>query len=275
MTDLQFADEVLDRLQERYPRFHARSYIFVLQALTLAVVVAREAAIGLALGFALRALIAGAEFAGHLSGQQIGFSYGATIDPQSGVRNNMLATLYGMLATLGFLAINGHHAVLRALARPGRVVVVDAVCSGRPAGTVHRLDTSAGGAPLPGSTWVGAGWGGSAWALVRASDAGSFLDAWLAAYRQRYPRWPSEGFVSPPSAGAERRGLRARPPDGVARRVGEPADAAARPCVSAGGIDRSSGRRPRPPLPFDPGVIGPENGPGGHDERHQQQPAPH
>ena len=51
--------------------------------------------------FALRALIAGAEFAGHLSGQQIGFSYGATIDPQSGVRNTMLATLYGMLATLG------------------------------------------------------------------------------------------------------------------------------------------------------------------------------
>ena len=33
MTDLQFADEVLDRLQERNPRFHARSYVFVLQAL--------------------------------------------------------------------------------------------------------------------------------------------------------------------------------------------------------------------------------------------------
>jgi uncharacterized repeat protein (TIGR04138 family) len=33
MTDLQFADEVLDRLQERHPRFHARSYIFVLQSL--------------------------------------------------------------------------------------------------------------------------------------------------------------------------------------------------------------------------------------------------
>ena len=85
--------------------------------LTLAVVVGREAIIGLSLGFALRALIAGAEFAGHLSGQQIGFSYGATIDPQSGVRNNMLAILYGMLATLGFLAINGHHMVLRALAQ--------------------------------------------------------------------------------------------------------------------------------------------------------------
>lgn len=85
--------------------------------LTLSMVIAREAVIGLSIGFALRALIAGAEFAGHLSGQQIGFSYGATIDPQSGVRNNMLATFYGLLATLGFLAINGHHAVLRALAQ--------------------------------------------------------------------------------------------------------------------------------------------------------------
>jgi uncharacterized repeat protein (TIGR04138 family) len=33
MTDLQFADEVLDRLQERYPRFHAQSYVFVLRSL--------------------------------------------------------------------------------------------------------------------------------------------------------------------------------------------------------------------------------------------------
>ena len=33
MAELQFADEVLDQLQERNPRFHARSYLFVLQAL--------------------------------------------------------------------------------------------------------------------------------------------------------------------------------------------------------------------------------------------------
>jgi flagellar biosynthetic protein FliR len=87
-----------------------------LPEVSLALVVAREVAIGLSLAFVLRALIAGAELAGHLSGQQIGFNYGATIDPQSGVRNNMLATLYGSLATLGFLAINGHHQLLRALA---------------------------------------------------------------------------------------------------------------------------------------------------------------
>lgn len=80
-----------------------------------ALVVSREAAIGVSIAFAVRALMAGAEFAGHLAGYQIGMSYGATIDPQSGVSNPILATFYGLLATLGFLAINGHHAVLRAL----------------------------------------------------------------------------------------------------------------------------------------------------------------
>jgi uncharacterized repeat protein (TIGR04138 family) len=33
MTQLQFQEEVLDELQERNPRFHARSYEFVMQAL--------------------------------------------------------------------------------------------------------------------------------------------------------------------------------------------------------------------------------------------------
>ena len=82
----------------------------------LTAIIAREVVIGLSLAFAVRALVAAAEFAGHLSGYQLGFSYGATIDPQNGVRNSALATLYGMLATLGFFAINGHHMLLRALA---------------------------------------------------------------------------------------------------------------------------------------------------------------
>jgi uncharacterized repeat protein (TIGR04138 family) len=33
MSELLFADHVLDQLQERHPRFHARSYLFVLEAL--------------------------------------------------------------------------------------------------------------------------------------------------------------------------------------------------------------------------------------------------
>jgi flagellar biosynthetic protein FliR len=83
----------------------------------LAVVILREVLIGLSLAFVVQVLVAGAEFAGHLSSFQIGFSYGATIDPQSGVRSTMLVSLYGMLATLAFLGVNGHHALLRALAQ--------------------------------------------------------------------------------------------------------------------------------------------------------------
>ena len=82
----------------------------------LVLIILREAAVGLSLAFVLQVLIAGAEFAGHLSSYQIGFSYGATIDPISGVRSTMLVSLYGMLATLVFLGVNGHHALLRALA---------------------------------------------------------------------------------------------------------------------------------------------------------------
>jgi flagellar biosynthesis protein FliR len=83
--------------------------------LSLALVVGREASIGLALALGVRILIAGAEFAGHLSGFQMGLSYGATVDPQSGVRNPLLTVLFGNVAVLTFLMIDGHHAFLRAL----------------------------------------------------------------------------------------------------------------------------------------------------------------
>jgi flagellar biosynthetic protein FliR len=84
-------------------------------ALPIAIVVAREAAIGFALALAMRALVGGAEFGGQLIGLQMGLSYGATVDPMSGVRNPVLAVLYSNLAIITFFMINGHHAFLRAL----------------------------------------------------------------------------------------------------------------------------------------------------------------
>lgn len=81
----------------------------------LVAVVAREMAIGIALGFGVRALISGAEFAGHLTSHQIGFSYAATLDPVGGVRSTLATSLFGLVATLTFLGIDGHHMVLRAL----------------------------------------------------------------------------------------------------------------------------------------------------------------
>lgn len=82
----------------------------------LVVVILREMAIGLAIALAVRVLLAAAEGAGHFIGYQIGLSLGSLIDPQSGVRNNVLALLYGNMAAVICLATNAHHALLRALA---------------------------------------------------------------------------------------------------------------------------------------------------------------
>jgi flagellar biosynthetic protein FliR len=45
----------------------------------------------------------------------MGLGYGAVVDPQSGVRNNVLAVIYGNVALMTFFMIDGHHAFLRAL----------------------------------------------------------------------------------------------------------------------------------------------------------------
>jgi flagellar biosynthetic protein FliR len=81
----------------------------------LTVVIARELAIGLAFALGLRALIAGAELGGQLSGIQLMLSYGSVIDPQGGVRNNVIGTLYGNLTLLTVFIINGHHVFIRSL----------------------------------------------------------------------------------------------------------------------------------------------------------------
>jgi flagellar biosynthetic protein FliR len=79
-------------------------------------VVARETVIGLSLAFGVRVLIGAAELAGYLAGFQIGFTYATVADPQTGARNNILSSVYGLLALVVFFASEGHHEFLRALA---------------------------------------------------------------------------------------------------------------------------------------------------------------
>ncbi|MEZ5290629.1 MAG: flagellar biosynthetic protein FliR [Vicinamibacterales bacterium] len=82
----------------------------------LGLIVAREIGIGALMALALRAVLTGAGLGGHLTGSQLMLSYGSVIDPQGGVRNNITATLYTNIALVTFLGMNGHHALLRALA---------------------------------------------------------------------------------------------------------------------------------------------------------------
>jgi flagellar biosynthesis protein FliR len=93
-------------------------------AAALAVLLAREMAIGLALAFAVRVLMAGAELGGQLAGFQLGFGYAAVVDPNTGARNNLLASLYSAMTLFTFLALNAHHALLRALAESYRAMPI-------------------------------------------------------------------------------------------------------------------------------------------------------
>ncbi len=83
----------------------------------LTLVIAREVVIGFAIGMSVRLVLAGAELAGQLAAFQLGLSFAAIVDPQTGVRSNVLAMMYGLIAMFTFLGINGHHAMIRALAR--------------------------------------------------------------------------------------------------------------------------------------------------------------
>jgi flagellar biosynthetic protein FliR len=81
----------------------------------LALLLTREAVVGLALGFGLRVLVGAAEFAGHLAGFQLGFAYASVVDPQSGARNNVLSSLYGLTTLMVVFLLDAHHELLRAL----------------------------------------------------------------------------------------------------------------------------------------------------------------
>jgi len=91
---------------------------------SLAIVVTREVAIGLALAMSVSLVVAVAELAGYLTGFQLGYSYASIIDPQTGVQNNTIATLYSSLALYVFFALDGHHVVIRALAASYRALPI-------------------------------------------------------------------------------------------------------------------------------------------------------
>jgi flagellar biosynthesis protein FliR len=76
-----------------------------------------ELLVGLAFAFAVGAVMAGIEAAGHLVDFGSGFSYGASIDPINGNQGGTMANLYSLVGTAVFIAIGGDAWTLRGLAR--------------------------------------------------------------------------------------------------------------------------------------------------------------
>jgi flagellar biosynthesis protein FliR len=74
--------------------------------------VMREFLIGLGFGLVFRFLFAGIQMAGDLVAVQMGFGMATLFDPQTQAQNTYLAELLVLMATLIFLTMNGHHALL-------------------------------------------------------------------------------------------------------------------------------------------------------------------
>jgi flagellar biosynthetic protein FliR len=83
----------------------------------LVIPILQQAAIGVILGFVAQIVFAGIQVAGQLVGMQAGFSLVNIIDPQTAVENSLLAVFLNSLGLVLFLTLNGHHFLIRALAK--------------------------------------------------------------------------------------------------------------------------------------------------------------
>jgi flagellar biosynthesis protein FliR len=79
------------------------------------VVVAQQLLIGVAMGFALQVIFDALGLAGQLLANSMGLSFAFNVDPLRGSSTAALGQLYIVLATLTFLALGGHLALLEVL----------------------------------------------------------------------------------------------------------------------------------------------------------------
>ncbi|HXG22044.1 MAG TPA: flagellar biosynthetic protein FliR [Methylomirabilota bacterium] len=82
---------------------------------TLLVALGREAFIGLAIGWTAQLLFAGVRMAGQQIEIKMGIGLSQLVDPHEGGQTSLLPALLDLLASMVFLAMNGHHLLVRAL----------------------------------------------------------------------------------------------------------------------------------------------------------------
>jgi flagellar biosynthetic protein FliR len=100
----------------------------------LALGIAGEVMIGLAMGMSLALVFTAAQWAGGLITQQMGLSLSEMYDPRGGSdgQTGSLGQIYWMLTVVVFMGANGHHALLRGIAASFQTVPVMTISSGEP-----------------------------------------------------------------------------------------------------------------------------------------------
>ncbi len=83
-----------------------------------------EILIGYTLGFVVYILFGAIQLAGQLMDMQMGFGIVNVVDPQTGAQIPLLGNLTQTLALLIYLAVNGHHYLIQALAQSYKAIPV-------------------------------------------------------------------------------------------------------------------------------------------------------
>ena len=91
---------------------------------------AQQLLIGLAMGFVLQMAFAAIVIAGQSLAMTMGLGFAMSVDPQNGVQVPVLSQLYVILATLIFLAIDGHLVLIRLVADSFATLPVGAAPTG-------------------------------------------------------------------------------------------------------------------------------------------------
>ena len=95
---------------------------YLADGVSLGVAAAGEVLLGLLAGMSVRLVFEGLQLAGQIAGYQMGMAIAEVIDPASEDQVALLSQFNTLLATLIFLAINGHHAFIRSLVESYQIV---------------------------------------------------------------------------------------------------------------------------------------------------------
>ena len=87
-------------------------------------IIAQQMIIGVLMGLTLRIVFAAVDVAGEMIGMQMGLSFAVFYDPQNAGQSAVLSEFLGLLATLIFLAMNGHLLTLAVLSESFQLLPV-------------------------------------------------------------------------------------------------------------------------------------------------------
>jgi flagellar biosynthetic protein FliR len=80
-------------------------------------ILAQQVVIGVAIGFTMRIIFTAVEMAGNIAGMQMGLGFATFFDPQNAAQVPVVGQFLGLLATVLFLALNGHLYMIEVLAQ--------------------------------------------------------------------------------------------------------------------------------------------------------------